>query len=153
MLKKELLLQQFVSGWRELTVSKIYAYVDGYFGWLKGREWISDNTVNGDPFTGLYGWHSSSASSGWRYGTRIDVDQYYWPSLYVKREGGEVLQLTKYQGEGYSYAIRSNSSNVQTIFEEDLGKTINIYVGTTPPPIKYKRKPLERKHRKAYSLI
>lgn len=135
MLKKELLLQQFVGGWRKLTVAKMYW--PEYFGWAtkyygNGGE-ISDNTVDGDPFHALVGWWNPSAQSGWRRGTAIRVDSWYWPSLYVKREGGNLLHLSQYKSEGLFYQARGNSEENQAIFEEDLGKTINIYVGTTPP--------------------
>lgn len=136
MLNKEIFLARGggATGWRELTVEKITGPVTEGYGWYYSRGQISDNTVDGDPFDSLYSWHDPSQASGWRYGTEIKVDRYYWPSLYVKREGGNVVQLTKYQQEGYSYMVRSNSSSAQVIFEEDLNKTINIYVGSTPPP-------------------
>lgn len=56
-------------------------------------------------------------------------------TLYLKREGKETIALTYETGEGTKYI----KYNVVYFTEEDVDKTINIYVGTTPPKKQIKR--------------
>ena len=133
MLKKELLLQQFVSGWRKLTVGSrngLYGFYSDTYNLnyiLCGS--LSDRSFNGLTITNILTGISSSPYPG----TRVRFyDDAVLPerALYLKRKDKDVILLTYRRDEGRYYA----NFDVRDYFtEQDIGKTIDIYLGTTPP--------------------
>ena len=136
MLKKELLLQQFVSGWRKLTVGERYDTVTGSFtqyGFMMsaGIGSISDRFLEG------YGiaWLGSQdyKDSYYKDYTQVIFDDYArFPAntLYIKRKDKDTLALPFTSGEGYKFM----AYDTYYFTKQDVGKTIDIYLGTTPPP-------------------
>lgn len=135
MLKKELLLQQFVSGWRKLTVGERYDTVTGSFtqyGFMMsaGIGSISDRFLEG------YGiaWLGSQdyKDSYYKDYTQVIFDDYArFPAntLYIKRKDKDTLALPFTSGEGYKFM----AYDTYYFTKQDVGKTIDIYLGTTPP--------------------
>lgn len=137
MLNKELLLQQFVSGWRKLAVGE-YRWNDvrgyGFSSNIYNPNSISygnlsDRFLNGKTIAMLASFRYSNSS------TTTDVVFSNYESLpertlYLKRKDKETIALTYQTGEGIKYI----KNGVMYFTEDDVGKTIDIYLGTTPPP-------------------
>ncbi len=132
MLNKELLLQQFVSGWRKLTVGDYRSYdLNGYgFNNFYGS-WgeLSDHLLNGKTIAAI---RSFSYSGSSRYTEVIfsNYDSFPERTLYLKRKDKETIALTYETGEGTKYI----KHDVMYFTEDDVGKTIDIYIGLTLPP-------------------
>ena len=143
MLRKEnLLAVPFVSGWRKLTV--------GEYQWNSVRAYgfgssvynpnsieygnLSDRFLNGKTVASIDSFKSAGDF------TRVVFSNYESlpeRTLYLKREDKETIALTYETGEGIKYI----KYDVVYFTEEDVGKTIDIYLGTTPP-LKHKEREL-----------
>lgn len=136
MLNKENLLigPPFVNGWRKLTVGS-YRNLYGFYSstYNLSTTWcgsLSDRNFNGLTITHLLTGMSSSSYPG----TRV---QFYNDTslpertLYLKRKDKDVISLPYHHDEGKYY---TNYDVKDYITEQDVGKTLDIYIGTTPPP-------------------
>ena len=138
----------FVSGWRKLTV--------GEYQWNSVRAYgfgssvynpnsieygnLSDRFLNGKTIASIDSFKSAGDF------TRVVFSNYESlpeRTLYLKREDKETIALTYETGEGIKYI----KYDVVYFTEEDVGKTIDIYLGTTPPPLKAQRKRALRSRR------
>lgn len=154
MLNKEtIFLPPYMNKWREITIGE--SSWSGYFGWstgyyFPGPSWnkpfgsISDNTVEGSEIESLVSWYIGSNVSDYRRGISVSVRNWLWDALYFMKEGGTLFTLPKYRGEGYFYEISGNSTSYTVFSDEDLNKTIKVYLGTTPP--------LREKYRELFGL-
>lgn len=154
MLNKELLLQQFVSGWRKLTVGERYDTVTGSFtqyGFVNstGTGGISDRFLEGYGIASLIS--LDYKSSRYKDYTEVYFDNFErFPAntLYIKRKDKDTLALPFTSGEGY----RFKAYDTYYFTEQDVGKTIDIYLGTTPPP-KIQEKTLRKKAQKGLRIL
>ena len=132
MLRKESLLTvPFVSGWRKLTVGKYRDRVSGSYS-LYGFSStpfgdLSDRTLNGKSIAKLY---SYDGSSRYTYLGFSNYESLPERTLYLKRKDKDTIALSYRHDEGIYYA----NFNVYYFTEEDVDKTIDIYLGITPPP-------------------
>lgn len=123
--KEKLLFSSFLGeGWRKIVPAK---GSDGYLGWgvysvaAQSYGEISDRYVSGELLTFV----NSSAEYKRTY---IGFGDYGWDKpfeyIYFMRKGGELKKV--------SYNLSYYFGEV-VFTEEDIGKTIDIYLGTTPP--------------------
>ena len=139
MLKKELLLQQFVSGWRKLTVGEYQSYALSGYGFISniynpnsitcGN--LSDRFLNGKTIVHLNTFKSSGVYTEVVFSNYESLPE---RTLYLKRKDKDTISLAYETGEGVKYIKRS----ADYFTEDDVGKTIDIYLGTTPPKIQEK---------------
>ena len=80
-------------------------------------------------------WINGRNVSGYRAGTHVCFDSWYWPELYLQREAGNIFALHQAEDEfgNHTYQINGNNPEYAVFTKDDMNKTINIYIGTTPP--------------------
>lgn len=136
MLNKENLLvsSPFVNGWRKLTVGSyngLYGFCSSTYNLnniLCGS--LSDRSFNELTITHLLTGIRNSIYPGTRiqfYNDTVLPER----TLYLKRKDKDAISLPYQHDEGRYY---TNYNIKDYITEQDVGKTIDIYLGTTPPP-------------------
>lgn len=136
MLNKSILLAPPSSSliWRKLLVEEYYDTVTGSFhryGFVNstGTGSISDRFLEGYGIAALIS--QDYSNSRYRDYTQVYFDGYArFPAntLYIKRKDKDTLALPFTSGEGY----RFTAYDTYYFTEQDVGKTIDIYLGTTP---------------------
>lgn len=131
--KENLLTVPFVSGWRKLTVGRYqYSDVHGYGFNSISKPWgkLSDLLLNGKTITAIRSFIFDSS----HYTEVIfsNYDSFPERTLYLKRKDKDTISLSYETGEGTKYI----NYNTCYFTEEDVGKTIDIYIGLTPLPEK-----------------
>ena len=102
---------------------------------------LSDRTLNGKSIVDLY---SYDGNSRYTYLGFSNYESLPERTLYLRRKDKDTIALSYHHDEGIYYA----NFGFCYFTEEDVGKTINIYVGTTlPPPPKRKTKRTLRSRR------
>lgn len=136
MLNKENLLvsSPFVNGWRKLTVGS-HSGLYGFYANTYNLNYIVCGSLSDRSFNGLTITHLLTGIRNSSYpGTRV---QFYNDAalpertLYLKRKDKDVISLPYWHDEGKYY---TNYDIKDYITEQDVGKTIDIYLGTIPPP-------------------
>ena len=147
-----MLIVPFVSGWRKLTVGKYHESIGGsvdFYGFSSEiynptsiqRGELSDRFLNEKTIASIETVNYSS--SRYKDYTQIifsNYDSLPERTLYLKRKDKETIALAYTTGEGIKY----RKYDVVYFTEDDVGKTIDIYLGITPP--------LREKLRELFSL-
>ena len=136
MLNKSILLAPPSSSliWRKLLVEEYYDTVTGSFYWYgfadrTGTGSISDRFLEGYGIAALY-------TNDYKDSSRRDYTQVYFDdyerfpanTLYLKRKDKDTLALQFGSGEGYRYT----AYNTKYFTKDDVGKTLDICLSTTP---------------------
>ena len=122
----------FVSGWRKITIGEKEVYGGTFYGWTGNTGSISDPYVEGKLLDEV-------GSTNFRSGGTDDQTKVTFTdlgyvenarTLYLKVKGRGTISLTGEPMEGIWYWNHS----WQYFTSNDVGKTMDLYLGITPPP-------------------
>lgn len=130
MLNKEKLLTTLsMEGWREITVVSTSSTSESYGAMRDFLGNISDTELEGKDIYSILSrpsGHETLVEFGFEGSERLPQD-----TIYVKRKSMETLTLSVHWYGDYGF-YRSDEAAIFT--RSDVNKTIEVYVGVTPPP-------------------